>query len=103
MRFLFALLLFAMTPLAAQAQITLKPGDSLNISVLQDPKLDRSVIVDPNGQIAFPLAGHITADGLTPQRLEKVLKARLLKNYKDGDLDVTVALAHAAKAGRSRG
>jgi polysaccharide biosynthesis/export protein len=97
MRFLFALLLFAMTPLAAQAQITLKPGDSLNISVLQDPKLDRSVIVDPNGQIAFPLAGHITADGLTPQRLEKVLKARLLKNYKDGDLDVTVALANAAR------
>ena len=97
MRFLFALLLFAITPLTAQAQITLKPGDSLNISVLQDPKLDRSVIVDPNGQIAFPLAGHITADGLTPQRLEKVLKARLLKNYKDGDLDVTVALAHAAK------
>jgi polysaccharide biosynthesis/export protein len=97
MRFLFALLLFAMTPLAAQAQITLKPGDTLNISVLQDPKLDRSVIVDPNGQIAFPLAGHITADGLTPQRLEKVLKARLLKNYKDGDLDVTVALANAAR------
>ena len=97
MRFLFALLLFCMTPLAAQAQITLKPGDTLNISVLQDPKLDRSVIVDPNGQIAFPLAGHITADGLTPQRLEKVLKARLLKNYKDGDLDVTVALANAAR------
>lgn len=97
MRFVFALLLLAMTPLTAQAQITLKPGDTLNISVLQDPKLDRSVIVDPNGQIAFPLAGHITADGLTPQRLEKVLKARLLKNYKDGDLDVTVALANAAR------
>jgi polysaccharide biosynthesis/export protein len=97
MRFLFAVLLLAMTPLAAQAQITLKPGDTLNISVLQDPKLDRSVVVDPNGQIAFPLAGHIMADGLTPQRLEKTLKARLLKNYKDGDLDVTVALANAAR------
>jgi len=77
--------------------ITLKPGDTLNISVLQDPKLDRSVVVDPNGQIAFPLAGHITADGLTPQRLEKILKARLKRNYKDDDLDVTVALANAAR------
>src|ERR1700756_751336 len=81
----------------APTTITLKPGDTLNISVLQDPKLDRSVVVDPNGQIAFPLAGHITANGLTPQRLEKVLKARLKRNYKDDDLDVTVALANAAR------
>ena len=56
-----------------------------------------SVIIDPNGQIAFPLAGHITADGLTPQKLEKILKARLQRNYKDGEIDVTVALANAAK------
>ena len=79
------------------SSITLKPGDTLNISVLQDPKLDRAVVVDPNGQIAFPLAGHITANGLTPQRLEKILKARLQRNYKDDDLDVTVALANAVR------
>jgi polysaccharide biosynthesis/export protein len=78
--------------------VTLKPGDTLNISVMQDPKLDRSVVIDPNGQIAFPLAGHITANGLTPQRLEKLLKSRLQRNYKDaGDLDVTVAVANAAR------
>jgi polysaccharide export outer membrane protein len=81
----------------APSVVTLKPGDTLNISVLQDPKLDRSVVVDPNGQIAFPLAGHITANGLTPQRLERILRARLKRNYKDDDLDVTVALANAAK------
>jgi polysaccharide biosynthesis/export protein len=97
MRTVFALLLLCMAASAAQAQITLKPGDTLNISVLQDPKFDRSVIVDPNGQIAFPLAGHITADGLTPQKLEKILKARLQRNYKDGEIDVTVAVANAAK------
>jgi polysaccharide biosynthesis/export protein len=103
MRRLIALVLFLALRSAAQAQtaaptpVTLKPGDTLNISVLQDPKLDRSVVVDPNGQIAFPLAGHITADGLTPQRLEKILRARLKRNYKDDDLDVTVALANAAK------
>jgi polysaccharide export outer membrane protein len=84
-------------PATAPVPTTLKPGDTLTISVLQDPKLDRSVIVDPNGQIAFPLAGHITANGLTPQRLERVLKARLQRNYKDDGLDVTVALANAAR------
>jgi polysaccharide biosynthesis/export protein len=81
----------------APSSITLKPGDTLNISVLQDPKLDRSVVVDPNGQIAFPLAGHINANGLTPQKLERILKSRLERNYKDDGVDVTVALANAAK------
>ena len=92
-----ALLFLCMAASTTQAQTTLKPGDTLNISVLQDPKLDRSVVVDPNGQIAFPLAGHITADGLTPQKLEKILKARLQRNYKDGELEVTVGLANAAR------
>jgi polysaccharide biosynthesis/export protein len=75
---------------------TLKPGDSLSISVMQDPKLDRSVLVDPSGQIAFPLAGHIRVSGLTPQAVENVLKNRLKSNYKDEGLDVTVAMTNSA-------
>jgi polysaccharide biosynthesis/export protein len=103
MRYLMTLMLvlaWGSTSLAqtvTPSSITLKPGDTLNISVLQDPKLDRSVVVDPNGQIAFPLAGHINANGLTPQRLERILKSRLERNYKDDGVDVTVALANAAK------
>ena len=103
MRYLMTLMLvlaWGSTSLAqtvAPSSITLKPGDTLNISVLQDPKLDRSVVVDPNGQIAFPLAGHINANGLTPQRLERILKSRLERNYKEDGVDVTVALANAAK------
>jgi polysaccharide export outer membrane protein len=80
----------------AEAQ-TLKSGDSLSISVLQDPKLDRNVVVDPSGEIAFPLAGHIRARGLTPQALENVLKTKLQPNYKDDHLDITVAVANAPK------
>lgn len=76
---------------------TLKPGDSLSITVLQDPKLDRTVVVDPSGEIAFPLAGHIRARGLTPVALENILKAKLKNNYKDDSLDVTVAVASAPK------
>jgi polysaccharide export outer membrane protein len=80
----------------AHAQ-TLKPGDALSITVLQDPKLDRTVVVDPLGEIAFPLAGHIRARGLTPLALENILKAKLRPNYKDEALEVTVALANAPK------
>jgi polysaccharide export outer membrane protein len=80
----------------AEAQ-NLKVGDTLSVSVMQDSKLDRTVVIDPSGQIAFPLAGHIRASGLTPQALENILKSRLKDNYKDESLDVTVALLNSAK------
>jgi polysaccharide export outer membrane protein len=92
MRSLFLLLGLCFLASAAEAQ-TLKPGDSLSISVMQDSKLDRQVLVDSSGQIAFPLAGHIRAEGLTPQALERLLKERLKGNYKDEDLDITVGLS----------
>jgi polysaccharide export outer membrane protein len=96
MRILLALLCIAFLAPAANAQ-TLKPGDSLSITVLQDPKLDRNVVVDPSGEIAFPLAGHIRARGLTPLALENILKNKLKNNYKDENLDVTVAVINAPK------
>jgi polysaccharide biosynthesis/export protein len=96
MRILMFLLCLCVTASVAQAQ-SLKNGDSLSITVMQDPKLDRTVIVDPLGQIAFPLAGHIRARGLTPQALENVLKEKLRSNYKDENLDITVALANVVK------
>jgi polysaccharide export outer membrane protein len=92
MRILFILLCLGVWISGANAQ-TLKSGDTLSISVLQDPKLDRTVVVDPIGEIAFPLAGHIRARGLTPIALENALKAKLKSNYKDENLDVTVAVA----------
>ena len=96
MRILVIALFFGLLASGASAQ-TLKSGDSLSISVLQDPKLDRTVVVDPSGEIAFPLAGHIRARGLTPLALENILKDKLKSNYKDENLDVTVAVANAPK------
>jgi polysaccharide export outer membrane protein len=96
MRISIALMCLIIWASAAHAE-TLKSGDSLNISVLQDPKLDRSVTVDPSGEIAFPLAGHIRARGLTPQALEKILISKLKDNYKDDNLDVIVAVANSPK------
>src|SRR3977135_577500 len=96
MRIMLALLLLGGFANSALAQ-TIKTGDSLSISVLQDPNVDRQVVVDPAGQIAFPLAGHIRARGLTPQAIENALKDKLKPNYKDEELDVTVSFTAAAK------
>jgi len=95
MRIVFALLFLGGFVTGALAQ-TIKSGDSLSISVLQDSKLDRQVIVDPSGQIAFPMAGHIRARGLTPQAIENILKEKLKPNYNEA-LDITVALIGVAK------
>jgi polysaccharide biosynthesis/export protein len=95
MRTLIVLLILCITASVAEAQ-TLKVGDSLAISVMQDPKLDRTVVIDPSGQIAMPIAGHIRAAGQTPQALESIIKARLKNSYKDDSLDVTVALLTSA-------
>ena len=97
MRVLLALLVICGFVTSALAQLEpLRPGDTLLISVWQDPKLDRKVIIGPDGMIAFPLAGHIKAGGKTPQALEEVLRTRLQKNY-SGQLDVTVSLADVNK------
>jgi polysaccharide biosynthesis/export protein len=96
MRILFLLLCLVVWSAPADAQ-ALKPGDSLSITVLQDPKLDRNVTIDPSGEIAFPLAGHIRARGLTPLALENILKSKLKNSYKDESLDVTVAVLSAPK------
>jgi polysaccharide biosynthesis/export protein len=76
------------TSAGAQA---LKPGDVISISVYQDPKLDRQVVIGPTGFISFPLAGQIRAGGLTPAQLEDVIKARLKDKFTE-EPDVTVSL-----------
>jgi polysaccharide export outer membrane protein len=96
MRVLILFICFFVAVPGAFAQ-AIKPGDTLNVTVMQDSKLDRTVVVDPSGQVALPLAGHVRVSGLTPQAVEHILKQRLKNNYKDdGDLDITVALAATA-------
>ena len=88
----FGVLLALLTVVSAQAaSYRLRVGDALSISVWQDPKLDRQVVVGPDGTIAFPLAGHIVAAGQTLQAVEAALSNKLKGNYNTA-LDVTVAL-----------
>ena len=69
----------------------LRAGDTLDVTVWQDQKLNRQIVVAPDGQVAFPLAGHFKAGGRTLEAVENELKNRLKKQYTD-EIDVTVAL-----------
>jgi polysaccharide export outer membrane protein len=93
--FLMLVITWGLT-LAAAAQ-TLQPGDTIAISVYQDPKLDRQIVIGPTGTFSFPLAGRITAQGLTPEGLEKSLRSKLKDKYTTTP-DVTVALVATAKS-----
>src|SRR6478609_2783181 len=96
MRTLLILGLLFWCSIATQAQSqTLKTGDAISISVYQDPKLDRQVLIGPSGMISFPLAGQIRAAGLTPADLERVLKQRLRGRFTE-EPDVTVSLVGLA-------
>jgi polysaccharide export outer membrane protein len=89
MRILIALLFIMGLATAAAAQ-PLRSGDTISISVWQEPKLDRNVVIPPGGVIAFPLAGPVRASGLTPEALAEALRKKLQNNYTE-KLDVTVA------------
>jgi polysaccharide export outer membrane protein len=91
MRALVAIFLILGFCVAASAQ-SLKSGDTIDISVWQDSKLDRRVVIPPSGNIQVPLAGQVRAAGLEPMALASVLKGRWQKNYNE-PIDVTVSIA----------
>lgn len=69
----------------------LQPGDVIAISVLEDPLLDRQILVAPDGRIALPLAGTIEAEGQTAEQLQRTIQRRLRNNFVESP-NVTVAL-----------
>jgi polysaccharide export outer membrane protein len=74
----------------------LRPGDVLDVNVIQDPKLNRQIVVAPDGFVAFPLAGRFRAGGLTASAVETALKAGLQKQFTT-ELDVTVSYIQSEK------
>lgn len=65
----------------AQSDYRIRPGDVLQIEVLEDPSLDRAVAVLPNGQISFPFAGTIAAGGQTIGQVQAALRGALSPNF----------------------
>ncbi len=76
----FAALMLAPAALA-QGTYKVKPGDVLQIEVLEDATLNRSALVLPDGRISFPLAGSVQAAGLTVDQIRDNLANRLAGNF----------------------
>jgi polysaccharide export outer membrane protein len=70
----------------------INPGDELEILVWGDERLQRSVLVLPDGTFAFPLVGQVNAAGRLPSDLERVITAGLQPQYKGPVPQVTVSV-----------
>ncbi|MFI5298013.1 MAG: polysaccharide biosynthesis/export family protein [Polyangiales bacterium] len=56
---------------------TIGADDIFEVKIYEDPTLDRTYRVAPNGTIDFPLVGRIEVDGQEPQELAELIAARL--------------------------
>ena len=67
-------------------------GDELEILVWGDERLQRTVLVLPDGTFAFPLVGQVNAAGHLPSEIERVITAGLQPQYKGPVPQVTVSV-----------
>lgn len=74
-------LVLAVTAAAAQDSYKIKPGDVLRVEVLEDPSLNRSTLVLPDGRIALPLAGTLQASGMTLEQVQGAIATRIAPNF----------------------
>lgn len=65
----------------AQGSYQIQPGDALQVEVLEDPTLNRTVLVLPDGSINFPLAGSLRAAGQSTSGLSSSLASALSSNF----------------------
>lgn len=57
------------------------PLDTISIEVDGMPDLLREVVVDGQGMVSYPMAGAVSASGLTTTQLARAIEARMRENY----------------------
>lgn len=80
--YILALLLLTTTVAVAQSgNYQIRPGDTLRIEVIEDPELNRNVLVLPDGRISFPFAGTVEAAGRTVGQVERALSSAMSSDF----------------------
>src|SRR3984885_2736241 len=69
---------------------TVKPGDTLTVSVWKEPDLQGPVLVRPDGMFSFPLAGQMDARNKSVAELQQELTIKLKKFISDPVVTVSI-------------
>lgn len=73
--------LFSAAPADAAQPYRLQPGDVVEITVIEDPNLNRRLLIGPDGRISLPLAGSVVAAGQTLERIQAAVQNALSSNF----------------------
>jgi polysaccharide export outer membrane protein len=84
------------SPAGTTAPYRINPGDELEILVWGDERLQRSVLVLPDGTFGFPLVGQVSAAGRLPSDLQRAITTGLQPQYRGQVPQVTVSVKRAA-------
>ena len=75
----------------------LGPRDEITIYVWKDDNMKRSLQIDPNGNIQYPLLGEIKAAGLTTAQLSEKIASGLSRYYVNPRVDINVGSLQSLK------
>jgi polysaccharide biosynthesis/export protein len=83
----------ARPPASVAGTYVLGPNDRIRLKVYGEPDIAGEYEIDSNGQVSIPLAGHISAAGLTTKQLERSITSVLAKGIvRDPRVNVEIAL-----------
>ncbi len=88
-------LILSATVTQAQSGYQVTPGDTLRIEVLEDPGLNRNVLVLPDGSFNFPFVGAVRAGGRSVAAIRGDLTSNLSSQFQSPP-NVYVAVAARA-------
>lgn len=81
----------------APRRVTIRPSDTLNITVYREPELSlEKAVVDPDGNVQVPLLGPVDAAGLTAAEFARDLERRFAARFLV-DPNVTIAILESAQ------
>lgn len=72
---------FGAQSLLAQGGYQIRSGDVLRIEVVEDPSLNRDLLVLPDGSVNFPFVGALRAGGLTTDQVQQQITAGIAPNF----------------------
>jgi polysaccharide biosynthesis/export protein len=77
---------------APAASYRLSPGDEILVYVWGDERLQRTMIVLPDGSFTFPLVGRVVVQGMSTTNVEGVIAKALTEQYNGQPPQVTVSV-----------
>jgi polysaccharide export outer membrane protein len=85
-RLLFSLLTLCVTVFGIQSAMAqdgyrIRTGDLLSVEVVQDPSLNREILVLPDGSINYPFVGTLRVRGLTVGQVQQQIAAGISPNF----------------------